>query len=300
MGNNEARTLWISIGAAFFAVFLLYSYTQERSAELTKKFGAKQRVVIATKDINEMETIDESKLSIEDRPVDFVQPQALQDPERAVGMVALAPIKSGEQILESKIMEPGPVTGLSLQVAPTKRAVTIPIDDTRGVAKLLKPGDRIDLVAALDVGRGATQRREVKTILQDVVVLATGLRIVNELPRLFERVGQTDFIKNIRADTNFSTITVEASPQEAQNLIYILATSPGSLFLTLRHPSDRAKVNLTQSNVDTLLNRVDSAALADSMRAPAAVSAPMSQPAPQVAPSRPAPKRKRGGFVEIE
>lgn len=296
MNNNETRTLWISVGAALFAVFLLYSYTQERSAELTKKFGAKQRVVVATKDINEMETIDESKLSIEDRPVDFVQPQALQDPERAVGMVALAPIKSGEQILESKIMEPGPVTGLSLQVAPTKRAVTIPIDETRGVAKLLKPGDRIDLIAALEVGRGPTQRKEVKTILQDVIVLATGLRIVNELPRLFERVGKEDFIKNIRADTNFNTITVEASPQDAQGLIYILATSPGSLFITLRHPSDRAKESLTQANIDTLLNRVDSAVLVNSLREPAS--------APTVAPraTKPTslPPKKRGGFVEIE
>lgn len=299
MNNNETRTLWISLGTALFAAFLLYSYTQERSAELTKKFGAKQRVVVATKDINEMETIDESKLSIEDRPIDFVQPQALQDPERAVGMVALAPIKVGEQILESKIMEPGPVTGLSLQVAPTKRAVTIPIDETRGVAKLLKPGDRIDLVAALEVGKGPTQRREVKTILQDVVVLATGLRIVNELPRLFERVGKEDFIKNIRSDTNFNTITVEASPQDAQGLIYILATSPGSLFITLRHPSDRAKTTLTQSNIDTILNRVDGAALVNSMREPASTAPIQTTARPTTTPSA-QPKKKRGGFVEIE
>ncbi len=297
MNNNETRTLWTSVGAALFAVFLLYSYTQERSAELTNKFGARQRVVIATKDINEMETIDESKLSIEDRPVDFVQPQALQDPELAVGKVALAPIKVGEQILESKIMEPGPVTGLSLQVAPTKRAVTIPIDETRGVAKLLKPGDRIDLIAALEVGKGPAQRREVKTIMQDVVILATGVRIVNELPRLFERVGKEDFIKNLRSDTNFNSITVETSPQDAQSLIYILATSPGSLFITLRHPSDRAKNTLTQANIDTILNRVDGAALADSFRTPA--STPLPAAPPPVAPAQ-QPKKKRGGFVEVE
>lgn len=297
MNNNESRTLWISVGTALFAVFLLYSYTQERSAELTSKFGAKQTVVVATKDINEMETIDESKLSIEERPVEFIQPQALKDPELAVGMVALAPIKLGEQILENKIMEPGPVTGLSLQVAPTKRAVTIPIDEMRGVAKLLKPGDRIDLIAALDIGRGANQRREVKTIIQDVVILATGLRIANELPRLLERVGKEDFIKNIRSDTNFNTITVEASPQDAQNLIYILATSPGSLFVTLRHPSDRTKITLPQASVDTVLNRVDGTTLSESIRAPAAAPTPtpiISTPTP-----KPVKKKKTGGFVDL-
>ena len=190
MGNNETRTLWISVFAALMAVFLLYSYTQEKTNELTKKFGAKQRVVIAAEDINEMETVDETKLEIVERPVDFVEPQAIKDPEVAVGMVALAPIKKGEQILQSKVMEPGPVTGLSLQVAPGKRAVSVPVSDLTGVAKLIKPGDRIDLIASLTVGGGANSKTEVKTIMQDKVILATGLKVVNELPRLFERVGK--------------------------------------------------------------------------------------------------------------
>jgi len=298
MNNNETRTLWISVGAALFAVLLLYSYTQERTEALTKSYGVTQSIVVATKDINEMETIDESKLEVQTRPEKFADKHALKSPELAVGMVALAPIKAGEIILENKIMEPGPVTGLSLQVAPSKRAVTIPIDETRGVAKLLKPGDRIDLVAALEVGRGPTQRREVKTIMQDVIVLATGLKIVNELPRLFERVGREDFIKNIRADTNFNTITVEASPQDAQNLIYILATSPGSLFLTLRHPNDRAKVNIPTGGIESVLNRVDGATLSDSIRMPSSTPQ-VAVPAP--APKRPAvaPKRKKGGFVDL-
>lgn len=295
MNQNESRTLWLSVGAALIGVFLLYSYTQERSAELTKKFGAMKSIVVATKDINEMQTLDESMLTLESKPVNYVQPQAFLQIEKAVGMVALAPIKAGEQILENKVIEPGPVTGLSLQVAPTKRAVTIPVDEVRGVARLIKPGDRIDLVAALDVGKGAQQRREVKTIMQDVVVLSTGLRIVNELPRLYEKVNDADYFKNLRADTNFNTITIEAGPQEAQNLIYILATSPGSLFLTLRHPTDRARVSLTQTTVETVLNRVSPDIISDSLRRPAAVVAPPA-PAPQEPPK---PKRRTGGFRDL-
>lgn len=295
MNNNETRTLWISIAAALMAVFLLYSYTQEKSIELTKKFGAKKRVVIAVKDINEMETVDETMLQITERPVDFIEPSALKDPEVAVGQVALAPIKKGEQILASKIMEPGPITGLALQVSPSKRAVTVPIDEMRGVAKLLKPGDRIDLIAALDVGKGASQRREVKTFMEDVIILATGLRVVNEIPRLFENQGREQFIKNLKVDTTFSTITIEASPKEAQDLIYILSTSPGSLFITLRHPSDHAKKKnyLGISTLDSVLNRVS--------RRTASSQAKFKRPAPQ---KRKAPKpktkpKKKGPFVDI-
>ncbi len=300
MNNNETRTLWISIGAALFAVFLLYSYTNERNSELAKNYGAKKSVVVAAKDINEMETIDESKLSLEEKPVKYVQPDALSDVDRAVGMVALAPIKAGEQIMQNKIMEPGPVTGLSLQVTPTKRAVTLPVDEMRGVAKLLKPGDRIDLVAALDVGRPPNQHREVKTLMQDVAVLATGLKVVNELPRLFEHNGREDYIKNIRADTNFNTITIEASPNDAQSLIYILATSPGSLFITLRHPTDHTPLSLPEATIESVLGRVDNSTLSSSVRAPAS-SAPaiVAQPVlPSKAPAA-SPKRKKGGFRDL-
>lgn len=292
MNQNEARTFWISVGAALFAVFLLYSYTQEKSAELTKKFGAKQRVVVAVKDINEMETIDETMVQIVERPVDFIQPQALSDPEAAVGQVALAPIRKDEQILQSKILKPGPVTGLSLQVAPSKRAISIPIDETRGVSKLLNPGDRIDIITALDVGKGVSQRREVKTLMQDVVILATGLRVVNELPILYEKMGRDDFIKNLRGDTSFNTITIEASPEEAQDLIYILSTSPGSIFLTLRHPSDHTKKRMAESTIESLLGQVTKAVLTRQQRVPAA--APKPKPAP-----KPAPKKKKGPFLDL-
>lgn len=294
MNQNETRTFWISVGAALFAVFLLYSYTQEKSAQLTKKFGAKERVVVAAQDINEMETIDETMLQVIERPTDFIEPQALKDPEAAVGQVALAPIKKDEQILQNKIIKPGPQTGLSLQVAPSKRAVTIPIDETRGVARLINPGDRIDLIAALDVGKGMAQHREIKTIMQDVVVLATGLRVVNELPVLYEKIGKEDFVKNLRVDNPFNSITVEASPEEAQDLIFILSTSPGSLFLTLRHPSDHTKKRMPESSVDTLLGKISPEMMNMQQRTPAAAPPP-----PPPAPVKPAPKKKKGPFVDL-
>lgn len=289
MNNSETRTLWISVGSALFAVFLLYSYTQEKSAELTKKFGAKQRVVVAAADINEMETIDETMLQIEEKPVDFIEPQAVSDPEQAVGLIALAPIKKGEQVLQSKVIKPGPVTGLSLQVSPSKRAIAIPVNENNAVAKLLNPGDRIDIITALDVGKGVNQRREVKTLLQDVVVLATGARIVNELPIMYERMGKDDMIKNLRGDLAFATITVEASPEESQDLIYLLSTAPGSIFLTLRHPSDHAKKRMPESTIESLLGKVSQDML--NLRQPAAVPPPPPPPAP-------VPKKKKP-FIDL-
>ena len=293
MNLNETRTFWISIGAALFGSFLLYGYIQEQNASLTKKYGAKKTVVIAKEEIKEMETIDETMLETVERPVDFVDPSAIANPEFAVGQVALAPIDRNEQILANKIRDPGPVTGLELQVAPGQRAVTIPIDEIRGVGKLLKPGNRVDIIAALDVGSDKSKRREVKTILQNVTILATGLKIINDLPRLYEKVGQDEFIKNIRSDTSFSNITVEVSPKESQELVYILSTNPAALFLTLRHPTDRgSNAKLPTSNLNSVLRLPSRRRIEQQVRSrpPASIRAPKLAPLPK--------KKKKEGLYE--
>ncbi len=286
MNNNETRTLWISVGAALFAVFLLYSYTQEKSAELQKKFGAKQRVVVAIANINEMETVDETQIDIVEKPVDFIEPSAFTDIESVVGLIALAPIKKGEQLLQTKVIKPGVMTGLALQVSPSKRAIALPVNEMTSVGKMLRPGDRIDILAALDVGKGVNQHREVKTLLQDVVVLSTGIKVVNQLPGMLERQGKDAFdVFPIRDDMSFTTITVEASPEESQDLIYILSTSPGSLFMTLRHPTDHTKKRMPESTIESLLGKVSQEMLNMQQRAPAQAPVPVPVPAP-------APKKK--------
>lgn len=297
MGSNDTRTVWISVAVALFAIFLLYSWSQEQKAQMASKFGATVRVVVASKDIAEMETIDESKIQIIDQPKEFIQPDAVLEPEVAIGQVAAVPIKKSEQLLETKLLLPGPDTGLSMEVSHGKRAITIPIDDTRGVSRLIRPGDRIDLIAALDYGKGGDSKREVRTIMQNVLVLATGLNVVNKIPRRFELDANGKNINriNLNASTNFSNITVEVKPEEVQQLVYILSVSPGSLFATLRHPND------------TLMNPIRSTAVEDVLgkpevvRQPAQAAPPILRQARPAAPPRPAalPRKKRNGFEEL-
>jgi pilus assembly protein CpaB len=307
MGNSQSRTLWISVAAALFSIFLLYSWSQEQKSNLSKKFGATKRVVVASHDIAEMETIDDSKLTYIDQPVDFIQPDAISEPELAVGQVAAVPIKKDEQILQTKLLSPGVDTGLSMEVSPGKRAITLPVDDMRGVSRLLRPGDRIDIVAALDYGKGADAHREVRTMLQDVVILATGVNVVNKIPRRFEldANGKTVNRINLSASVNFSTITIESKPEEVQQLVYILATSPGSLFTVLRHPNDRLQAPTRVTTIEDVLGkpaltRLPAAATVPTqpLIAQPQVSAPiLPRPGqyarPQIKPSRLPPKRTR-------
>ncbi len=253
MNKNETLTLWISIGAAIFSAFLIFSYTQEKTEAISKVFGVQTSVVVARSFISEMQTVQEDMVELAQIPEKFVQPGYARQIEDVVGLVALAPIEKGEQVLTNKVIVPGPETGLSLQVSPGKRAVTIPVDEKRAVARLLKPGDRVDMIVALDLNTGSSQKRYIKTLLQDVVILATGLRVVNELPRLHEELGGEDYIKNLRMENDFSTVTVEASPEDSQKIIYLLSTDPGSVFFTLRHPSDNSFITLSQTEMADVL-----------------------------------------------
>lgn len=270
MNQNETRTFFISVGLALFAMFMFYSYSQSKKAEYDKIHGTYKTVVVAKADINEMQTIDESMLDTVRVPETFVQPGAITDPEMVVGQVAAAPIKEKEQLLKTKILSPGPLTGVSLQVSPEMRAVSVPVDDTRGVNRLIKPGDRIDLVAAVDSGRGTDQRREVRTVLQDVVVLATGVKIVNQIPRATESsTSEGETIINLNTDVAYNNLIIEVTPRDAQDLIYIMSINSGGIFALLRNPNDRVKKDLPVSTVDSVLKRM----------------APMSNPAMMPLPS---------------
>ena len=96
MNQSDTKTLWISVASALFAVFLLYSWMQEKNKEVTVKFGKRKTVVVAKKDINEMYPMDETLVEVKEIPEEFVAPQAITDPAELRGYVALAPIMAGE------------------------------------------------------------------------------------------------------------------------------------------------------------------------------------------------------------
>lgn len=300
MNPNPTRTLWISIGLGVFAMFLIYSYSQEKKAEYDKRYGTSKRVLIASKDILEMSTIDETMIEYQEVPVDFIQPGAVEDPDLAISKVAAAPFKKGEQILNTKLLSLGANTGLSSQVAPGKRAVSIQIDEARSVSKLIQPGDRIDILASVEIGKGANKETEVRTLMQDVVILATGPKITNNIPRLLEKNNFTNesSFRNLNGDTSYQTITVEASPQDAQSLVYLMTSSPGSIFLSLRNPNDRIVNPTSGADSNSILGRTNPQVLR--AMEPMAQAPVVVRPTPT--PRQPAslPKKHKGQFIEVK
>lgn len=141
--------------------------------------------------------------------------------ESFVGAVARQSIQPGQPIMRSQFVFPGDKGFLAAVLRPGHRAMTVPIDETKGIAGFIFPGDHVDLVLALRLRGSDAQGQETTryaslTLDQDIRVLAIDQRVTNE-------EGEIEVAK---------TATLEVEPKQAERIA--LALSMGSLSLSLR------------------------------------------------------------------
>lgn len=240
---------------AGIAVFFVQSYVSSIEEEAKKKFGTEILVIVARRDIKEMETLNETALELKLIPKKFLEPAAIslekkeQDKESSkalkglAGTVAIVPIRKGEQITYNKITEPNMRTGLAPQIAPGRRAIAVPVSEISGVSKLIKPGDRVDLIAVLD-GGGGKENKIAKTVLQDVIILSIGRYVTNNVARIMEAdgLGGKEKIRPLTQDFSYNSVTLEVEPSQAQALALVLANGDNALTLSLRNNDDTERL----------------------------------------------------------
>jgi pilus assembly protein CpaB len=134
--------------------------------------------------------------------------------------MALASIARNEPILRSKITAPGQRAALSAILDTGKRAVTVRVDDVRGVAGFIQPGDLVDVVLIRTGAETKTKEGYSDVILQSAKVLAID-QITGERPE---------------QPTIAKAVTLEVSGEDAQKIL--LGTNIGRLSLMLRQPAE--------------------------------------------------------------
>lgn len=183
--------------------------------------------------------------------------------------MVLALIARNEPILRSKITKPNQPASLSSVLAPGKRAVTVRVDDIRGVAGFIQPGDLVDVVLIRTEAESRSNDSYSDVILQAAKVLAI------------------DQITGERTDkpTIAKAVTLEVTPEDAQKIL--LASNIGRLSLILRQPQE--------AHADAV-QRVTAQDLGD----PADPPHPAPAPPPVVAPPPPIPVRAKPAPVPTE
>ncbi len=248
--NTRAFTLSLIIAA--ISVLMVYSYIDGEEAKLAKRYGNPKTVIIAKQNIQAYELLDDKKVMIAKVPEKFVAPGSITSIEDINNTVASVPILKGEQITKPRVTYPNVKTGLSRQVSPGRRAIALPIDSANAIAKLIKPGDRVDVIAKIDYAGGQKDKVLIKTILQDVLVLSTGKNISNSIPLSGVKTPREIRLMNLDTYSNFNEVTVELSPDESQKVIWLL-TDNAKFFLTLRNNDDRDLAKVAETTIFDLM-----------------------------------------------
>ncbi len=243
--NTRAFTLAIIIAA--IAAWMAYSYIDGKETLLKQKYGKNVAVVVAKEDIQELELISDNKLTTKDVPQDFVMPGYFKHIKELENTVATVAILSGEQITKPRVTWPDVKTGLSRQVARGKRAISVIVNEQEAVSRLIKPGDRVDIIAGIDYAAGKNDLKKTTTILQDVLVLSTGINISNAIPLVGVRTPTVIKEMNLNTYTAYNTITLELDPYKAQTLLFLVKQMNTTIHFTLRNNSDKKVISKIRS-----------------------------------------------------
>jgi len=190
-------------------------------------------VVVAKRDIPGGTRIDKDDLRKSEIP-EISAPDRVVTPDMAnmiLGKKTVFDVRAKKPILWYDIEGGAPAAqGLAPMIKHRMRAVTLQISGSAAVSGMVQPNDRIDVLGTFSFPSKTvpgTMETVTLTVLQDVTVLATGQRLAKE---------SFDSRRRSRS-RSYNSVTLEVTPREAELLVFAQQTK-GSLWLTLRNPSD--------------------------------------------------------------
>lgn len=245
---------------ALLAVLMINIYLNQQHQKMEKDVRQqiemmeenRTSVLVAKKDIPQGSTIEADDLEVGIIPNQYLAPQAVTSLDTIAGMVTIAPISKGEQIIKSKLAYPreAGVAGLAQATPIGKRAITISVDNISSLAGMIKPGNYVDVIVMIPVPIQAPDGKEVMDtrvipLFQNILVLAVG----QDIGTPFQ--GESRYQRETPGAGEASPlITLALSPQEA-NLIAFLQEQ-GKIRLVMRHPTDAKIEPIQQFGWDAL------------------------------------------------
>jgi len=195
-------------------------------------------VVVPARKIIRGEVVNPEMLVTREIPAQYADSNSVgvDNYEIALGQRVEFDIDEGRPLLWAHL-EGGLTPTFSGKVEDGLRAMTVRVDEINSISGFLQPKDRVDLL----MSHGSGDDQEIFPLIERLNVIATGV--------------QTLVDKNSDGATrNFSTITVQVSPDQAQRIT--LAQKVGQITAVLRNPDDDAPLGEQAMNVNDLLGIV--------------------------------------------
>ena len=217
-----AAALLLVVGTVFVARAWLDSQRQVAAPAPEPKKEQVLRVLVAEVALPAGTFLKEEHLRWQPWPSDTQVPESYlvrktTDPVDLFGAVIRRGISAGEPITTGRIIKPGDRGFMAAVLIPGYRAMSIKIGADSGVAGLVFPGDRVDIILTHSLEKkDGEQHRASETILKNVRILALDSRVDDV-------TGQPKLAK---------TATVELKPKQVE--ILSVARELGRLSLSLR------------------------------------------------------------------
>ncbi|MFP4028003.1 MAG: Flp pilus assembly protein CpaB [Candidatus Brocadiia bacterium] len=202
----------ILLGIAAAVGIKTYLNKQERSFEKKHK---PESVAIAKHTIKTGEYLEATDIMFREIPAKSLSPDLITRSQLSsfIGRKVQREIGEDMEIRRSHFVERGLPTAAG-RLGQGKRALTVAVDVTSGVAGLVRPGDRVDVYATSTAATSgaAGAAKETWLVLNNVHVLATDTRLT-DVPFGGDRYRQYK--------KGYSTLTLSVTPEEAQLLTYL-------------------------------------------------------------------------------
>jgi pilus assembly protein CpaB len=207
--------------------------------------GPTRQIVAAARDLPRGSELTTADLRLVDWPSAALPAGAFEDRTALEGRFTSHEIVAGEPLLVSRLASgsAGGATAIPLGM----RAVSVHVGEYAGVTELLEAGDRVDVLVADGAPGPGRSGIKMQTILEDVVVLATGREVTDKGPG-----GRIPVV----------TLLVDAADTNSLSL----ADHTGVIRLALRNPLDRDGDKITAATAGPAGAREDSAARLSAMR----------------------------------
>lgn len=237
--NNRNTIIALAVGIIFgiLAFYLLY----QQASEIEKKTTPVQ-VLVASDYIPAGVFLKADMVQKKAIPEAYVSPSAIRDTREVDGLMTMAPISSGEQILSNKFGYGEP--SLALKLNPGYRAYTLDVNETSGVGNLLHPGNYVDILTKIDSDKHSVT----SFVFQNILILAVGQKLSST------NVSQKN--KNLTGGENesgYSNVTLAVTPEQAETLMYLEGRP---LRLVLRGPNDEEIVSVPSQSEGEVLSRM--------------------------------------------
>ena len=227
---------------AFIAVLLL-----QGGKSTTETVPTTASTVIATADIPLGSRITADQVTAEVKDLTARDDDAFGDVSQVLGKVVREPVVAGQAITAKTLSGGTQGQILDIQVPPTKRAITVQVDQVTGVGTVIRTGDYVDMIVGFQADKfpvitanpaddsftvvSGINGTSVKMLLQGMQVLGT---LLPPAPAQDPNAPEAEPGTALTGQQEIVALSVDAQQAE----IIKFAQLDGSISLVLRSPED--------------------------------------------------------------